>query len=182
MSLPAKWQAVFTDFKATWFCQSHKLDIFINVYAVNANLDRVQICWFLTHHSFRHLGASFWDNFPLAWSKVFRISLVACHLSLFLFFWKHPFWWSSLSLLFSQFHIPSLNIMMLSILKPFFFKTSSIMSDSVRLHELYSPWNSPSQNAGVGSLSLLQGIFPTQGSNPGLPHCMREAHFIANFW
>ena len=31
--------------------------------------------------------------------------------------------------------------------------------------------NSPGQNTGVGSLSLLQGIFPTQGSNPGLPHC-----------
>ena len=34
----------------------------------------------------------------------------------------------------------------------------------------YSPWNSPDQNTGVGSLSLLQGIFPTQVSNPGLPH------------
>ena len=33
------------------------------------------------------------------------------------------------------------------------------------------PWNSPGQNSGVGSLSLFQGIFPTQGSNPGLPHC-----------
>jgi len=33
------------------------------------------------------------------------------------------------------------------------------------------PWNSPCQNTGVGSLSLLQGTFPTQGSNPGLPHC-----------
>ena len=32
-------------------------------------------------------------------------------------------------------------------------------------------WNSPGQNTGVGSLSLLQGIFPTQGSNPGLLHC-----------
>ena len=32
------------------------------------------------------------------------------------------------------------------------------------------PWNSPGQNTGVGGLSLLQGIFPTQGSNPGLPH------------
>ena len=30
----------------------------------------------------------------------------------------------------------------------------------------------PGQNTGVGSLSLLQGIFPTQGSNPGLLHCM----------
>ena len=45
------------------------------------------------------------------------------------------------------------------------------MSDSLRPHGLYSPGNSPGQNAGVGSLSLLQGIFPTQGSNPGLPHC-----------
>ena len=38
-------------------------------------------------------------------------------------------------------------------------------------HGLYSLWDSPGQNTGVGSLSLLQGIFPTQGSNPGLPHC-----------
>ena len=36
---------------------------------------------------------------------------------------------------------------------------------------LYSPWNSPGQNTGVGSLSLLQGIFPSQGMNPGLPYC-----------
>ena len=36
---------------------------------------------------------------------------------------------------------------------------------------IYSPWNSPGQNPGVGSLSLLQVIFPTQGLNPGLPHC-----------
>ena len=34
-----------------------------------------------------------------------------------------------------------------------------------------SPWNSPGQNTGVGSLSLLQGIFPTLGLNPGLLHC-----------
>ena len=38
---------------------------------------------------------------------------------------------------------------------------------------LYNPWNSPGQNTGVGNLSLLQGIFPTQGSNPGLLHCRR---------
>ena len=35
---------------------------------------------------------------------------------------------------------------------------------------LCSPWNSPGQNTGVGSLSLLQGIFPTQRLKPGLPH------------
>ena len=45
------------------------------------------------------------------------------------------------------------------------------MSDSLRHHGLYSPGNSPGQNTGVGRLSLLQGIFPTQGLNLGLPHC-----------
>ena len=44
---------------------------------------------------------------------------------------------------------------------------------TLRSHGLYSPWNSPGQNTGVGSLSFLQGIFPTQGLNPGLPHCRR---------
>ena len=42
---------------------------------------------------------------------------------------------------------------------------------TLRPHGLYSPQNSPGQNTGVGSLSLLQGIFPIQGSNPGLPCC-----------
>ena len=37
-----------------------------------------------------------------------------------------------------------------------------VVSNSLRLHRLYSPWNSPGQNTGVGSLSLLQWIFPTQ--------------------
>ena len=45
------------------------------------------------------------------------------------------------------------------------------MSDSLQPHGLYSPWNSPGQNAGVGSLSLLQGIFQTQELNQGLLHC-----------
>ena len=36
---------------------------------------------------------------------------------------------------------------------------------------LYSPWISLGQNTGWGSLSLLQGIFPTQGKNTGIPHC-----------
>ena len=50
-------------------------------------------------------------------------------------------------------------------------ESHSVMSDSLRPHGLYSPWNSPGQNTGVGSHSFLQGIFPTQGSNPGLLHC-----------
>ena len=36
---------------------------------------------------------------------------------------------------------------------------------------LYSPWNSPGRNSGVGSCSLLRGIFPTQEWNPGPPYC-----------
>ena len=42
---------------------------------------------------------------------------------------------------------------------------------TLRFHGLYSPWDSPGQNTGVGSLFFLQGIFPTQGSNPGPLHC-----------
>ena len=52
-------------------------------------------------------------------------------------------------------------------------ESHSVVPDSLRPHGLYSPWNSPGQNTGVSSLSLLQGIFPTQGSNPGFPHCRR---------
>ena len=43
-----------------------------------------------------------------------------------------------------------------------------VVSNSLRPHEVYSPWNSPGQNTGEGGCSLLQGIVPTQGSNPGL--------------
>ena len=43
-----------------------------------------------------------------------------------------------------------------------------VISDSSRPWELYSSWNSLGQHTGLGSLSLLQGIFPTKGSNPGL--------------
>ena len=39
----------------------------------------------------------------------------------------------------------------------------AVMSDSLRPHGLYSPWNSSGQNTEVGSFFLLQGIFPTQG-------------------
>ena len=47
-------------------------------------------------------------------------------------------------------------------------------------HVLYSPWNSPGKNTGIGSLSFLQGNFPTQGSNPGLPHCRRVLYQLSH--
>ena len=52
-------------------------------------------------------------------------------------------------------------------------ESCSVVSDFLQPHGLYSPWNSPGQNTGMSSLSLLQGIFPTQGLIPGLPHCRR---------
>ena len=42
-------------------------------------------------------------------------------------------------------------------------ESHSVMSVSLRPHGLYSLWNSLGQNTGVGSFSLLEGIFPTQG-------------------
>ena len=54
-------------------------------------------------------------------------------------------------------------------------ESRSVMSDS-----LQPPWNSSGQNTGVGSLSLLQGIFPTQGSNPGLPHCRKMLYQLSH--
>ena len=52
------------------------------------------------------------------------------------------------------------------------------MSDSLQPHGPCSPWNSPGQNTGVGSLSLLQGFFPTQGSN--LPHCRQSLYQLSH--
>ena len=37
--------------------------------------------------------------------------------------------------------------------------------------KLLHPWDSPGKNTGAGCHALLQGIFPTQGWNPGLPRC-----------
>ena len=54
--------------------------------------------------------------------------------------------------------------------------THSVVSDSLRPHglgptRLLSPWDFLGKSTGVGCHFLLQGIFLTQGSNPGLQHC-----------
>ena len=53
-------------------------------------------------------------------------------------------------------------------------------SYSLQPHGLYSLWNSLGQNTGMGRLSLLQGIFPTKGSIPGLPHCRRILYQLSH--
>ena len=50
-------------------------------------------------------------------------------------------------------------------------QSRSVVSDSATPWTVQSMEISPGQNTGVGSFSHLQGIFPTQGSNPVLPHC-----------
>ena len=45
---------------------------------------------------------------------------------------------------------------------------------------LLCPWDSPGENTGVGSLSLLQGIFPTQGSHPSLLHCRQILYHLSH--
>ena len=59
-------------------------------------------------------------------------------------------------------------------------ESRSVVADSLPRHGLYSPWNSPDQNTGVGSLSLLQGIFPTQGLNSGLLHCRQILYQLSH--
>ena len=59
-------------------------------------------------------------------------------------------------------------------------ESHSVMSNFLQPHGLHSPWNSLGQNTGVGSLFLLQGIFPNQGSNPGLPHCRQILYQLSH--
>ena len=54
------------------------------------------------------------------------------------------------------------------------------MSSFLRPKGLYSQWNSPGQNTGVDSLSLLQGTFPTQESNRGVLHCRRILYQLSS--
>ena len=56
----------------------------------------------------------------------------------------------------------------------------SVVSDSLQSHGLQNRWNSLGQNTEVGSLSLLQAIFPTQGLNTGLPHCRRILYQLSH--
>ena len=49
-------------------------------------------------------------------------------------------------------------------------------TDSTRL---LRPWDFPGKSTGVGCHFLLQGIFPTQGSNPGLPHCSQTLYHLS---
>ena len=55
-----------------------------------------------------------------------------------------------------------------------------VVSNSLWPHGLYSLWNSPGQNTGVGSLSLVQGIYPTWGLSPDLLHCRQILYQLSH--
>ena len=61
---------------------------------------------------------------------------------------------------------------------------ASVVSDSLRHGlqpaRLLCPWDSPGEDTGVGCHALLQGIFPTQGWNPGLLHCRRILYLLGH--
>ena len=65
-------------------------------------------------------------------------------------------------------------------------ESRSVVSDSLRPYGLYSPWNSPGQNTGVGSLSVLQGIFSTQDrtqvSLTAAGFFTRGSEFLSHAW
>ena len=63
--------------------------------------------------------------------------------------------------------------------------SGSVMSDSLRpqglqLSRLPCPWDFPGKNTGVGCYFLLQGVFPTQGQNPGLLHCRQIPYCLSH--
>ena len=59
-------------------------------------------------------------------------------------------------------------------------ESCSVVSDSLQPHGLYSSWNSPGRNTGVGSCYFLRVIFPAQRLNPGLLHCRQILHQLSH--
>ena len=113
-----------------------------------------------------------WRSWGLGYSKIFNflyILKITFHLQLLknTGYIPHVLWYILESVLYpttciSHSHAPIGPLSPLSTSKVKWSGSHSVMSDSLQ------PWNSPGQNTGVGSLPLFQGIFPTQGSNPGL--------------
>ena len=50
---------------------------------------------------------------------------------------------------------------------------------TVTCTKLLRPWDFQSKSTGVGCHFLLQGIFPTQGSNPGVSHCRQTLYRLS---
>ena len=56
--------------------------------------------------------------------------------------------------------------------------SNSFATSWITAHQVPLPWDFPGKSTGVGCPFLFQGIFPTQGSNPGLPHCRQMLYLL----
>ena len=64
-------------------------------------------------------------------------------------------------------------------------EVAQVVSNPLQPHGLQPsrflcPWDFPGNSTGVDCHFLLQGIFPTQGSNPGLPHCRQMLYCLSH--
>ena len=113
-------------------------------------------------------------NLPQVWLQFLVSEMMECYNT---DDWKICLYWKSIECVDSKNWIPSYSISVFlhpacqcSNIKPHHqlclymceSESHSVVSDSLWPHGLYSPWDSPAQNTGVGSCSPLQGIFPTQ--------------------
>ena len=150
--------------------KQHKHNISFCIYKIFYNKDKKQNILFLFFYS------SFEGEFILTYCFFIETNTAFCNL-----FWSSKPWIPTLLskmtsqakrlttgtdrgrtwvFSFQKFRLKSVNCVKVAQLCP-----------TLWLHGVDSPWNSLGQNTGLGSLSLLQRIFPTQGLNPGLPHC-----------
>ena len=95
-----------------------------------------------------------------AWHKINHIKISAIIFLILVLF----------RMIWQQKHLKVINYQLLHVYES---ESHLVVSSSLRPHGLYSTWNSPGQNTGVGSLSFPHEIFPTQGLNPGLLHCRK---------
>ena len=77
---------------------------------------------------------------------------------------------------------PSVSFLPGSSLFFFWFPPSFFLITCLQPTKLLYPWNSPGKNTGVGSHSLLQGIFLTQGLNLGLLHCRQILYCLSHLY
>ena len=143
---------------------------------INIDLDIYVILWILLLYTIIYYNKSYiyfiflLKLLSLATEDMFRWLLCPWHFLIIVFL----FLFSMFVYIFSFQHYKILQAHLAWKLK------SLVMSDSLWPHGLYSPWNSPGQYTGVGSLSLLQGFFPTQGLNSGLPHVRRILYQLSH--
>ena len=81
--------------------------------------------------------------------------------------------------IFSFLHYPLLTTIVFVWILLVKYESWSVMPEALQSHGLYSSSNSPDQNTGVCSCSLLQGILPTQGLNPSLGNCRQILYQLA---